>query len=157
MILKIKEFECEIDDEDIEIFNRHKWGVANKNGTPYIQSTINIDNKRKTIQLAREIMNASSSVLVDHIDGNTLNNKKYNLRFADKKTNAQNMKSNINTTSVHKGVSWDRFRNKWRSVIKVNGKQKMLGRFLIENDAAVAYNNAAIEFFGDYARLNLTF
>lgn len=59
------------------------------------------------------------------------------------------------TSSVYKGVCWDKNRCKWMSSIKINGKNKYLGRFDSEVDAANAYNIAALELFGEFAQVNV--
>lgn len=151
MIFKVRDIEVLIDDEDYYLIENLPWGIANKKGTIYIQHT----GKEKTVQLARLIMGEPEGKLVDHINGNTLDNRKCNLRIADKRTNAQNMRANVNTTSKYKGVSYDKFRNKWRANIKVDNKQTYLGRFETEEEAAIAYNEAAEKYFGEYARLNI--
>lgn len=149
MILNIKTYEVLIDDEDADLVATYKWSVAIKRGVPYFQST-----SKPSIQLARLILSAPAEFLVDHINGNTLDNRKSNLRLATKRTNAQNMKSNRGSTSKYKGVCWDKFRNKWRATIKVDGKQVHLGRFLTEEDAAKMYDKKAKEFFKEFARTN---
>lgn len=154
MIFFVKKFKCIIDDEDAELLEKYKWHVVIKTDTPYLQTSIKIDGKKRTLQLSREILNAPKDRLVDHIDGNTLDNRRNNLRLADKRTNAQNMRPNINTTSKYKGVSWDKQRMKWRAVIFHNGKQIMLGRFIDEIVAAKTYDEYALKYFGEFARLN---
>jgi hypothetical protein len=154
MIVKIKDIQMIIDSEDLEIFKKYKWNICNKKGTLYILSFIKINGKRKTIYYSRVITNAPDNVIVDHIDGNTLDNRKCNLRFVNKKQNAQNMKSNKNSTSKYKGVSFDKQRKLWRVVLKVDMKQIYIGRFNLEKDAALAYNKSALQYFGEYARLN---
>jgi hypothetical protein len=59
-----------------------------------------------------------------------------------------------NSTSKYKGVSFDSINNKWRSGIMINGKTIHLGRFNLEEEAAIAYNNKAIELFGEFAKIN---
>lgn len=58
------------------------------------------------------------------------------------------------TSSIYKGVIWDEQRGKWRSRIEINGKRKHLGYFESEVDAADAYDKAAVELFGSFAKLN---
>jgi hypothetical protein len=156
MIIKVREFDVLIDDEDYEMVSRYNWQVAMKRGTPYIQCSARDENGKKiTKQLAREVTNAPKGVIVDHKSGNTLDNRKQNLRFSNNKTNAQNMRSNINSTSKYKGVSWNSERKKWRAVLKYNDKQVHIGRFNSEEEAARAYDKKALELFGEFARLNI--
>jgi len=153
MIFNVKNYEVLIDDSDWDLIKNYKWFIANKKGTIYIQSFCKVNKKRVTYQLARVIMDAPSDMLVDHINGNTLDNRKINLRLANKRTNAQNMRPNKNTTSKYKGVCWSSNRNKWRANIFYK-KQIYIGRFNLEKDAALAYNKSALQYFGEYARLN---
>lgn len=90
----------------------------------------------------------------DHIDGNGLNNQRRNLRPCTTAQNAANQTQQKGRSSLYKGVSWRKGRNKWRAGIKVNGKQINLGDFTNETEAALAYNKAAAEHFKEFARLN---
>jgi hypothetical protein len=92
---------------------------------------------------------------VDHEDGDPMNNQRYNLRKATEAQNAANMgKQARPTTSRFKGVSSDR-RSGWRAYITVDGQRASLGGgYDSEEDAAVAYDLAAIGAFGEFARLN---
>ncbi len=94
--------------------------------------------------------------VVDHINGDGLDNRRTNLRTC---TNAENRQNEIkrrveNASSVFKGVSWDASRNKWSAKIQVAGETRNLGRFTEEQHAALAYDNAAREAFGAFARTN---
>jgi hypothetical protein len=90
--------------------------------------------------------------MVDHADGDGLNNRWVNLRPCDKKTNAQNMKTPKSNTSGAKGVTWARRERKWQAQIKVDGRHINLGHFDSVDEAAQAYLNAANRHFGDFAR-----
>lgn len=91
---------------------------------------------------------------VDHVNGNTLDNRAANLRLATPSQNACNHGPQSRNGSGYKGVSWDRSRGKWIAVIAVNKKQKNLGRFATKEAAAHAYNLAAAERHGEFARIN---
>lgn len=91
---------------------------------------------------------------VDHINGDRTDNRLENLRLATRSQQSRNTSSAKGGTSQYLGVSWRANRSKWRSVIFVDGKQKSLGSFSDEVEAARAYDAAARQHFGKYARLN---
>jgi hypothetical protein len=91
---------------------------------------------------------------IDHINGNRSDNRFFNLRPATIAQNLRNRTGDLVSTSKFKGVSWHSSRGKWRAVISGDGKYTHLGRFDSEEEAARAYDRAAAEHFGDYAKLN---
>lgn len=96
-----------------------------------------------------------SGMEIDHINGDSLDNRRENLRFCTRAQNQCNLRKRSSaTSSKHKGVSKDRRRGKWEAQIRLGGKKKHLGYFEQEIDAARAYNAAARELFGEFARLN---
>jgi hypothetical protein len=159
-----------IDDENYEWLNQFKW-YAHRYKSKYSNKelfyavrNVQYNNKKKTIFMHRLLMNAPNGIIVDHHDQNSLNNQKYNLRFATKGQNTTNSPKpvcygNNKTTSQYKGVSFDKSRQKWEAYIgfgKINGKCKKthLGRFNSEIDAALAYDKAAKIYFKEFACLN---
>lgn len=91
---------------------------------------------------------------IDHCDGNDDNNKFVNLRLATSAENAANTRKKANASGTYKGVSWSKKGKRWLAVINLNGKTKVLGRFLSEIEAAYAYDKGAVEAFGAFARCN---
>lgn len=91
--------------------------------------------------------------LVDHINGNRLDNRVANLRKATHKENRRNTKK-VRGTSKYIGVYYNKKRNKWCASIQHEGKNRHIGYYDVELDAARAYNEKAREFYGDYAKLN---
>lgn len=89
---------------------------------------------------------------IDHIDGRRDNNALANLRLASRSQNNCNAKTWA--ASGYKGVSWDTYTDNWQAYIKVAGRKKNLGRYDRAEDAARARDAAAIEHFGEFARLN---
>lgn len=93
--------------------------------------------------------------IVDHIDGNTLNNKIDNLRLASGSQNCQNTRRRSDNKSGYKGVSWDGINAKWVARIRIpGGKYKNLGRYATPLEAHRAYQVAANETFGEFARVS---
>ena len=101
----------------------------------------------------REIMHAPKGMVVDHIDGNSLNNRRSNLRLCTVSQNHQNRRRTYGS-SKYKGAWWDKRRNKWVAAITFKGKYIYLGFFDNEIDAGKAYDRKAAELFGEFAYLN---
>ncbi len=108
--------------------------------------------KNRLILMHRFIAGTTGDV--DHRDGDGLNNRRTNLRPCTDIQNGGNQKIAKNNTSGFKGVSWHKPTGKWIAHVYINRKQVHLGLFADKIDAARAYNLAAVEHFGDFARLN---
>ena len=89
---------------------------------------------------------------VDHIDGDTKNNRIENLRLATHTENMRNRKMHSTNTSGIKGVEWYKYRNKWRVRMRIDGKDKTLGYFHILEEAEAAAIAAREKYHGDFAR-----
>ena len=146
-----------VDDNDYERISQYSWCY---HGDGYAARGYNKD-KRVVIEKMHHLIigKPPKGMVVDHINGNKLDNRKSNLRFVTHQQNSFNSKKRIPpkkgvNPSKHKGVTWRNDRNKWRATITIDGKRLYLGLFESEDDAAEAYNKAAKEHFGDYARLN---
>jgi hypothetical protein len=148
-----------VDDEDYEIYAKHTWHAqcldGKQYGNYYAVRAIRENGKHVSIFLHREIAQTPEDLVVDHISGNTLDNRKQNLRNCTKIENSRNSKPRRNNmSSKYKGVSRFKGTNSFRAYIVINRKQKHLGMFTDEDQAAMAYNNAATQYFGEFARLN---
>lgn len=149
----MKEIKCEnhagiilVDDEDYDRLIEFRWLWAKG----LICRGIPCSGKRKPI--ANEIMRQSGTI--DHEDRNPFNNQKSNLRFCTQQQNCQNRTKIQNTSSKYKGVVYVKNRKKWRACITLNGNKIYLGSYILEEDAAKAYDRKAVELFKEFACLN---
>lgn len=143
-----------VDDEDFELVSRYRWWARKQRGTTYATTQIQIGrNKRITIGMHRLIIGGDSQH-VDHRNQDGLDNRKENLRPCTAAQNGQNRKIQKHS-SKFKGVSFNRATSKWTAAIKRHGKRAFLGYFESEQAAACAYDRAAEDNFGEFARTNL--
>lgn len=106
----------------------------------------------KSLRMHRLIMNVSDkNSLIDHINHNTKDNRKSNLRIATNSQNNMNSKMPNNNTSGITGVSWNKLYDKWEAHISVNGKKMYLGLFDKFEDAAKARKESEEKYFGEYS------
>jgi len=139
--------------------NKEKIMRYSIQNTGYYTIILTINGNKKNILIHRLmcinfIPNPDNKKCVDHIDGNKLNNKLENLRWATPSENLMNKKKKGNTTSIYKGVYCDKRTNKWISRVNINGTSMWYGTHNTENEAGIAYNNKAIELFGTFAKIN---
>lgn len=140
-----------VDDEDFVRLSQYSWC-----GGDYPIARVNGRNVRMHELLLTSSKDPSDRTLVDHRDGNHFNNRRNNLRLASWQQNQANRAKTAarTTTSRFKGVSWKPKNRKWIANISVNYRTRYLGSFLDEEEAARAYDNAARQTFGVFARLN---
>lgn len=146
-----------IDDEDDELVAQYNWRYNAMHNRAQTSVYIKGNGKPTNLYMHRLIMHAPEGVQVDHINGNRLDNQKANLRLVNAAQNQWNKRKVIRpgvTTSQYKGVNWDRSLNRWRARLSVNGKYIYLGIHKSEIAAALAYNEGAREYYGEYACLN---
>lgn len=148
-----------VDDEDFEALSKHRWTASQSSeGKWYtmraVPKSLRVGGKRTKIFMHREIMGAESGFDVDHINVNTLDNRRVNLRVCTHAENCRNGSTHRDNPTGFKGVSFDKGRGRFRAMITFNYRPKFLGRFNTAHEAALAYDAAAIEKFGKFARLN---
>lgn len=142
-----------VDDADFDWLSQWKWyAQANNHGGFYAARR---GPDRRLVYMHRIINDTPDDAVTDHRDGNGLNNRRANLRTATQLQNMMNRYAKRDGSSSLKGVWFDRHMSSprpWRAAIRLNGKLKYLGRYSNEADAASAYEVAAKQHFGEFAR-----
>lgn len=146
-----------VSQEDASLLGAYKWSAIPKpakgrtldQGHQRVTAMRSIDG-RGTVQLHREVMGHPQGHVIDHKNGNALDNRRQNLRITNQSMNTANSRKRSGTYSAFKGVSFDR--GIWRAAIECGGKRIDLGSHKTEIDAANAYKVAAIAAYGEFAR-----
>lgn len=152
-----------VDNEDYDILMElSPWYTSYNSYTKSFRAERNVytvDGRRIRIKMSRFLTNFPDNMEIDHKNHNTLDNRKTNLRIVTKSKNHMNEKKARTykgkiTSSIYKGVSFNKQTKKWHCAITLNGHLIYLGYFTHEKNAAIAYNTAAKKYFGNYAHLN---
>jgi hypothetical protein len=140
--------EVEIDDADASLVNDYTWGAYQSHGVFFVVSCAWRHGANPRVRLNRLLTGAKTGELVDHRDGNGLNNTRKNLRVC---TTAQNAKNRGKRKGKYrfKGI-WPNGDGTWAAIIK----GRRIGKYSSDEDAALAYDRAAETEFGEFARLN---
>ncbi len=140
-----------VSDEDYAWASQFKWSAslcANK-GNYYAMRVVTTNKKRKSLKLHREISKCPSGMVVDHINGDTLDNRRENLRIVTHQENMSNQ-TKRKGSSQYRGVTFKKDRQRWVAQIQVNGMRTYLGAFETEEEAAKAFLTAAEVHYGKY-------
>lgn len=135
-----------VDDEDYIELNKYNWCVSKGRNTLYAVRRCS----NKVIRIHRILLDCPENNMVDHINGNGLDNRKENLRICNKSQNNGNSKLRVDNTSGFKGVFYHKSTKKWTSQIKINGKRKYLGLFTDKLEAKEAYEKEAKKHLSEF-------
>jgi hypothetical protein len=143
-----------VSDKDYEELTKYNWHYSS---IGYAVRNVRIDvNKYDCVYMHRQLMGLTKGdgLLVDHVNGDTLDNRRENLRVCTKTENQCNQRPRHTRASIYKGVGWYKRDKKWRARISVNKTNIEIGKFTCETCAARAYNEAAQIHHGEFAWLN---
>jgi hypothetical protein len=137
-----------LDDADVPLVAGYRWAVHGRGRNRYAQSS---RSGGGTVYMHRLILDCEEA---DHVNGHGLDNRRANLRAATHSQNMANARIQEGRSSRYKGVTWDRYRSCWVASITVDYRRRDLGHYDVEDDASRAYDAAAREAWGEFARLN---
>lgn len=145
-----------VDECDSSLVGEFHWRPAFHKTNVYAKAWAYLDGKRTCVLMHRVVMGmGKGDPDLDHENGNGLDNRRSNLRPCNPSQNAANRRVHLpHSSSTFRGVTWNKKSGKWQASIKVSGRNIYLGLFTTEQDAARAYDDAAVEHFGTFARLN---
>ncbi|HWU32995.1 MAG TPA: AP2 domain-containing protein [Marmoricola sp.] len=134
------------DEQDADLVASRTWAIKPNGRTTYA-----VTAGGKALRMHALIMGSPG---VDHVNHNGLDNRRFNLRIATAGLNGANRRPTLGASSAYKGVSRYARLSRWQARIRVDGHLRYLGLFDSEEDAALAYNEAAIEAWGEFASVN---
>ena len=137
-----------VDDEDYERVSSYKWSLQNTN---YAASCI---DGKKTL-LHRFILDVSQEQTIDHKNRDGLDCRRENLRLCTHSQNQHNRPAQRNNSTGYKGVRWNKTNKRYAANISVDGHRIHLGYFDSPEDAAYAYDQAALQHYGEFAWTNI--
>jgi len=140
-----------VDAEDADLVQRYRWRIYVAPMTSYAHTYIGIGRARKEVRLHVLITGQRG---LDHIDGDGLNCQRSNLREATSSQQKVNRRKSAGKSSQYKGVWWNKNRGCWYAHITGANRPRHIGTFTNEEDAARAYDAAALEAWGEFSRLN---
>lgn len=140
-----------IDEEDLPLISQYRWNAARRHRNWY---AVGNGSDQKSVYMHRLLLGAITGQVVDHRNSNGLDNRRINLRLCSSQQNGQNGRRHSDSTVPYKGIRKNPNSQQWSGIITVNYRQISLGTYPTMEEAALAYNDAAIHYFGEFARLN---
>jgi hypothetical protein len=139
-----------VDAADFDWLSRWNWCACFDPTTKSFRAL----RPHPTVYMHREILGCTEREEGDHRNHDTLDNRRGNLRKCTQAQNNANKRKYAKGSSSYKGVRWHKIGRKWEAYIGASTSHKYLGLFIPEEDAARAYDVAALELYGDFAHLN---
>lgn len=136
-----------VDDSDIEELVKYHWHYDGRYARTYL--------KNKAIRMHKILLGKlPKDKMVDHINQNSLDNRRRNLRVVNKSQNMHNRGLQRNNKSGYKGVHLLKRTGRWQSYLKLDGKRFHFGYYSTAEEAAHIYNQVAMQLVGEYVELN---
>lgn len=140
-----------VDDEYYERFSKYSWWAMVQKGQSHVNSvhrSTRVKGKRKCIRIAQEIIGKREGLMIDHINGNALDNRRSNLRFV---TNSQNQwNARLRAAKEGRGVHFSKRDNKFCAAINFGNLCVSMGYYSDQQSAEIAYEFASLMLHGEY-------
>lgn len=136
-----------VDADDADWLSCYRWRAIRIRRTWYAVR----DDGDRLVYMHRLILDAPAGMIVDHRDGNGLNNTRANLRVVTARENAINAAKRAGCSSRYRGVDWCASARAWRARVWPDGREQLVGYFATEKEAAEARERAALSVYGEYA------
>ena len=157
-----------VDDDDFDYLNNYKWCIQQRKEATFIVNEVRMRVKRRQHELISTFMpvliykrlhniDKDTRITIKMLDGNRLNCLRSNIIVVTQHqlSAGENIPVRMDKTSKYKGVGFHYESKKWVARIRVNSKLIYLGLYSNEDIAALIYNSAAKEYFGEFAKLNV--
>jgi len=152
-ILKIKGHDVLVDAEFAPLISIFTWQIVKRDHRLYAEAPVTMAGKRLTLSMHR-LVTKMSALMVDHKNGNGLDNRQSNLRLCTNSQNQHNARKRKNSKSKFKGVNQLSHNGKWQARIKHKGVEYYLGQFETDVEAAKAYDEGSRKYHGEFGRRN---
>lgn len=146
---------AKVDDEDYMELAKARWYADIKGNGVYAKRRVSVDGRSRIVGMHRFLMGYPVGLQVDHINGDTLDNRKSNLRVCTNSENSRNRNKSSSNKSGYKGVYWSKQKNKWSVEVIKDYKKHYGGSFDNLKDAVISYNNLSAKLFGEFFRPNV--
>lgn len=139
-----------VDEDVFNFLSQFNWYY----GKGYAMTMVSQPSGRTYIYMHKMLMFAGPGQIVDHINGDKLDNRRENLRLSSHYQNLANRPAPVNNKTGYKGVSYNKTARKYTAQITVKGEYHYLGLYKTPEEAALAWNDKAYELLGEFAKLN---
>lgn len=147
-------FEATVGDEDFDRVSKYKWRASVTRWGTYAVTWMRIEGKGRHVYLQRFLLGLPTDKLITFANGDRLDCRRENLKFTTRSKSQMGRLRRSNNKSGFKGVSFNKAAEKYKAYIKKNGKLHYLGLYATAKEAAAAYNEKAVELYGEFAGLN---
>ena len=143
-----------VDNEDFKMISKHKWYCVRNKGNNYARRNVGVKPNRSSIEMHRVVLKCPNGMVIDHINGNSLDNRKKNLRVCTQAENTRNRIQRRSCKNKFKGITFHKHSKVWHAQICINYNNIYLGSFKNQKSAAIAYDAYAKRIHKQFARTN---